>query len=146
MLHSARGQVRFGSEAQILVVLDAIDASPHVRPVIYLDSEIDYVKESDAAGIDVYRKELEALMTARKLTPMRHPHEKLLPMLNEGSKEYRVLVLKTNFAVPYTSVFVQLDCGYWGADQEKKLRARIGAAAKKAGGLTGEKKKKKKKP
>ena len=125
----------------VRAVLDAIDASPHVRPVIYLDSEMEYVKEADAAGIDAYRKQLDALMKARGLRPMRHPHETLLPMLKEGSKEYRVLVLKTDFAVPYTSVFVQLDCGYWGADQEQKLRARIGEAAKNAGNLTPDKKK-----
>lgn len=127
---------RAGQMEVVRAVLDAIDASPHVRPVIYLDSEIDYVKEADASGIDAYRKQLDALMKARGLRPMRHPHETLLPMLKKGSQEYRVLVLKTDFAVPYTSVFVQLDCGYWGEDQEKRLRARIGEAAKNAGKLT----------
>jgi hypothetical protein len=24
--------------------------------------------------------------------------------------------------LPYTSVFLQLDCGYWNADQESRLR------------------------
>jgi hypothetical protein len=31
--------------------------------------------------------------------------------------------------MPYTSVFLQLDCAYWGPDAEKKLRAAISAAA-----------------
>jgi hypothetical protein len=34
-----------------------------------------------------------------------------------------VLVLKTRLTIPYTSVFIRLECGYWSADAEKRLRA-----------------------
>jgi hypothetical protein len=27
--------------------------------------------------------------------------------------------------IPYTSVFLRLDCGYWTDEQEKKLRAKM---------------------
>jgi len=33
--------------------------------------------------------------------------------------------------IPYTSVFIRLDCKYWSADQEKNLRLRMGAAQQK---------------
>jgi hypothetical protein len=33
-----------------------------------------------------------------------------------------VLVIKTSGTMPYTSVFLQLDCAYWNADQESSLR------------------------
>jgi len=33
-----------------------------------------------------------------------------------------VLVIKTPLALPYTSVFVQLDCGYWTPEAEQQLR------------------------
>jgi hypothetical protein len=36
---------------------------------------------------------------------------------------FRVLVVKTNMRIPYTSVFFELDCGYWNAHAEKQLRA-----------------------
>jgi hypothetical protein len=29
---------------------------------------------------------------------------------------------KTNLTLPYTSVFLQIDCGYWSADAERRLR------------------------
>jgi len=33
-----------------------------------------------------------------------------------------VLVIKTDMTIPYTSVFFELDCGYWDSDAEKRLR------------------------
>lgn len=33
-----------------------------------------------------------------------------------------ILVIKTDMTVPYTSVFVQLDCGYWSPEKEARLR------------------------
>jgi hypothetical protein len=34
-----------------------------------------------------------------------------------------VLLIKTKMRIPYTSVFFELDCGYWNAQGEKRLRA-----------------------
>ena len=39
--------------------------------------------------------------------------------------------MKTHMTIPYTSVFIRLDCKYWSADQEKNLRLRMGAAQQK---------------
>ena len=41
-----------------------------------------------------------------------------------------MLVLKTNMTIPYTSVFIRLDCKYWTADQEKRLRSKMAASTK----------------
>ncbi len=38
-------------------------------------------------------------------------------------KTFHILVLKTRMTIPYTSVFIRLECGYWSADAEKRLRA-----------------------
>jgi hypothetical protein len=38
-------------------------------------------------------------------------------------------VIKTPSLLPYSSVFINLDCGYWSAEAEERLRRRI-----KAGG------------
>jgi hypothetical protein len=32
--------------------------------------------------------------------------------------------------LPYTTVFLQLDCAYWGPDNEKRLRERMSKAEK----------------
>jgi hypothetical protein len=34
-------------------------------------------------------------------------------------------MVKTTLAVPYTTVFMELDCGYWGPEAEAALRARM---------------------
>jgi hypothetical protein len=35
-------------------------------------------------------------------------------------------------AVPYTSVFIRLDCKYWSGDAEKRLREKMAAAGQVA--------------
>jgi hypothetical protein len=35
---------------------------------------------------------------------------------------YQILILKTTLTIPYTTVFLQLDCGYWSDAAEKRLR------------------------
>ena len=49
-------------------------------------------------------------------------HAMLMRMLNDASKTYRVLVIKTRSALPYTSVFMELGSGYWDAESESALR------------------------
>ena len=100
--------------------LEAVDAASHVRPIIYLDAELEHVAEADAPGIDAYRTELKQLLAGRRVQSM--PHEDIIAKLDEAGKTFRVLILKTDLALPYTSVFVQLDCGYWSAEAEEKLR------------------------
>jgi hypothetical protein len=36
-----------------------------------------------------------------------------------------VVLIKTPLTIPYTSVFVELDCGYWSPESEAALRARM---------------------
>ena len=49
--------------------------------------------------------------------------QEIISKLDEAGKTFHILVLKTSLTIPYTSVFVRLECGYWGADAEKRLRA-----------------------
>ncbi len=60
------------------------------------------------------------------------PHDHLIAGVEEASRHFNVLVLKTNLAVPYTSVFIRLDCKYWSADAEKHLRTKMAAAGQTA--------------
>jgi hypothetical protein len=34
-------------------------------------------------------------------------------------------MVKTNLTLPYTSVFMELDCGYWKPESEAKMRERM---------------------
>ena len=53
------------------------------------------------------------------------PHEEILERINGAAAKYEVLVLKTATTLPYTSVFLELDCGYWNESAEARLRAAI---------------------
>lgn len=102
------------------VVLAALDRSVHVRPFIYLDAELPYVPEEDYTAIHAYREGLKKMLKSYPVQSL--PHAEILDKVSEAGKTYKVLVLKTTMAVPYTSVFLQLDCKYLSAETERKLR------------------------
>lgn len=104
-------------------VFDALDKVQHVRPIIYLDAEMPHVPEADAPDITAYRDGLTKLLGQREAQSL--PHEKIIAKLDEAGKTFHVLLLKTNLTIPYTSVFLQLDCAYWNAEAEKRLRAAL---------------------
>jgi hypothetical protein len=114
--------------AVVRVVLDQLAKAKHIRPVVYLDEELAHVPESDAAGIDAYRRDLTKLLGNRKITSL--PHEQVLAKLGKTGEPFKVLVLKTDLALPYTSVFLELDCGYWSPEAEKRLRDAMEAVQK----------------
>jgi hypothetical protein len=101
-------------------VLAALHSSKHVKPIVYTDQELNYVPEKDAPGITTYKQQLTALLKNQTLTPL--PHEQIIAKLDQAAQTFRVLIIKTNMTIPYTSVFLQLDCAYWGPDAERKLR------------------------
>lgn len=109
-------------------VMDILSHSKHVTPIVYLDQELQYLDEKDAFGIDAYRQQLNTLLVGK--TTQRLPHEQIISKLDQVSQTFRVLIIKTNMTLPYTSVFLQLDCAYWGPDAEKRLRERMGKAHK----------------
>ena len=108
-------------------VLDDLDHSIHVRPVVYLDAELPFVPEQDAPGVSRYRSELKSVLGSRPVTSL--PHEELLRKVDDVSRSYQVLILKTNETIPYTSVFLQLNCKYWSDEAEVRLRAAMKQAA-----------------
>jgi len=105
-------------------VLDALAGSKHVRPMIYLDRELDAVSEKDAPGISEYREQLAEVLGSLKKNPLLH--ETIIAKLDEAGKTFKVLMLKTKLTLPYTSIFIQLDCRYWSDDAEKHLRKSMG--------------------
>lgn len=107
----------------VKAVLSAVEGSRHVRANVYLDTESEFVSEKNAPGIDAYRNKLAVLLGKRKVKPL--PHEEIIAKLDEAAKTFRVLVLKTNLTLPYTSVFLELDCGYWSPEAEGELRQAI---------------------
>lgn len=107
-------------------VLGAIQGSRHIRANVYLDHELKFVAEQNAPGVSSYRSGLQALLAGATATPL--PHEQIIAKLDQAAQMFRILIVKTNLTIPYTSVFFELDCGYWNAEAEKQLRAVIQAA------------------
>lgn len=108
-------------------VLDAVLKTTHVRPVVYNDRELNFVSEDDAVGIGAYRQLLSGILDQRMpgQPPVAIPHEQIIKMLDEASKVFNVLIVKTNMTLPYTSVFLELRAGYWTDDAERRLRQSI---------------------
>jgi hypothetical protein len=106
---------------------EALRGTPHVRPIVYVDKELQLVPEDDATGIEAYRQLLTGLFD--KYLPNQKPealwHENVIHQLDEASKVFNVLIIKTNMVLPYTSVFFELRAGYWGDEAERRLRDKV---------------------
>lgn len=102
------------------MVLAELAKAKHVKPIIYTDAELKYVAEKNAPGISAYRDALNKLLQDKPVQVL--PHEQIISRLDEAGKTFKVLLIKTPLTLPYTSIFLQLDCGYWNADAEKELR------------------------
>jgi D-ribose pyranose/furanose isomerase RbsD len=107
-------------------VLAELAKTKHVKPTIYTDAEMKFVAEKNAPGISAYRDGLSAALTNQPVQVL--PHEQIIGKLDEAGKTFKVLLIKTPLTKPYTSVFFQLECGYWNADSEAALRAAINQA------------------
>jgi len=105
-------------------VLGAINKSIHVRPDIFMDAELPYVQEEDAPGTTAYRDAIAKLFDGVDIQS--ELHERLISQVDEAGRLVHVLVLKTKLAVPYSSVFIRLNCKYWGDDAEERLRSKMG--------------------
>ena len=115
-----------GDHAEVLkAVLEQLSQQKHVRPVVFTDAELKYVDEKHAPGIDALRAQLNAALAGVDVQTM--PHEKIIQQLNEVGKTFQTILIKTDLTLPYTSVFIRLDCGYWSAEAERQLRDRIAA-------------------
>lgn len=99
---------------------ELIEKSTHVTANIILDKEMEFVSENAAKGIEAYRNDLNKLLDGKPIRKVLH--EEIIRELDESAKLFNVLIIKTNLAIPYTSVFFQLECGYWDAEAEQKLR------------------------
>jgi hypothetical protein len=102
-------------------VFAILRACKHIRPTIWIDEELRSITEKDASGVTLHRKRLGGLLAGYSVCALRH--EEIISRIDRVGEKFRVLLLKTNTRIPYTSVFFELACGYWNADAEARLRA-----------------------
>jgi D-ribose pyranose/furanose isomerase RbsD len=113
----------------VRTVLEELHHSIHVRPVVYMDSELPFVTEKDAPGVTAYRRALKAVIGSQAIQSL--PHEQILQKVDETGKVFHIVVLKTTMTIPYTSVFLQLNAKYWGDQEEQRLRQAMSQAGRK---------------
>ena len=104
-------------------VLRAVDGAKHIRPKIWLDKELAFVPEDLAPGADEARRRLEDMLKGRGAAPVLHAD--LIARLDEVGRTFKIVMVKSTLAVPYTTVFLELDCGYWGPDAEARMREKM---------------------
>lgn len=104
-------------------VLSTIEQTEHVKPRIYLAREMRSVENDYAPGVDELRKRTAAALHAHEATEI--DHQALLTLLEDANKSFDVLVIRTTTALPYSSVFMELQPGYWDGDSESHLREKI---------------------
>ncbi len=114
-----------GTQAETLKkVLALLAQQKHVRPIAWMDAEQSKVAEADAPGIGQCRKDLAAALAGANVQTAAHMD--IIKKLDESSKLFNVILIKTDETLPYTSVFLELDCGYWNGEKEARLRAALG--------------------
>jgi L-fucose mutarotase/ribose pyranase (RbsD/FucU family) len=105
----------------VAAVLEGISSCRHIRASAFLDLELQYVSERDAQGVEVIRRQLHAVLDDAPGEIL--PHEEIIAKLDAAGRMFRILLMKTKLAIPYTSVFLSLECGYWSDEAEARLRS-----------------------
>jgi len=102
-------------------VLNEISSNAsHLKPIIYTDLELLCMTDTLSAGIEELRNKINDSLKDFEVKTLLH--EDVFAKLSEASKLFEVIVLKTDTLKPYTSIFIELDCGYWSAERENQLR------------------------
>jgi len=104
----------------LAAVFDAIDSEGHIWPRIYRLREFQHVKEDYAPGIGKLEKQIKEVLAERESQEVTKLTTDLL--LKKAMKDFRVLIIKSESAYPYCSLYMQLDSGYWNGVSEDALR------------------------
>jgi hypothetical protein len=88
-----------------------------------MDAELPFVTEQQAPGVTKYRSEIKNALG--NLPAHSVLHEQLIQNMNQTSNSFHILILKSTMTIPYTSVFLRLDCKYWSDADEQQLRQAI---------------------
>ncbi|MEO7100443.1 MAG: RbsD/FucU domain-containing protein [Luteolibacter sp.] len=104
-------------------VLKALEQTENVRPQVYVTREIRSVENDFAPGVDDLRKRMQGALHGHETTEL--DQQSLLTLLEDANRSFDVLVIRTTTALPYSSVFLELQPGYWDVDSETRLRDKI---------------------
>lgn len=122
-LQSGAGMIYMDSQSGITEVLSevlgAIKASTHVKSIVYTDKELQFLSQIDdkeAAMVASIENALQGYEVKSML------HDDVFGKIDAASQLFKTVVIKTESDIAYSSVFIELDCGYWSEEKEMKLR------------------------
>lgn len=104
-------------------VLDLLELQASLTPRIWVCNEMEAVTEKLAPGMEEYRKDVNYLLSGRFCYRL---DERIISMqLADAAQKFRVLYIKTNTQLPYSTIAIELDSGYWNPDAEAEIRERL---------------------
>ncbi len=106
-------------------VAAAISSSRHVRATVFLDQELQFIDERDYPGVSELREQITAPFSKDQVSSI--SHTEVMSKIDEAGKTFRILFIKTTATIPYTSVYMRLDCGYMSEEVERKIRTAMAA-------------------
>lgn len=104
-------------------VLVSLERTENLRPRVYLTRELRSVENDFAPGIETLRERVREALHGHEATEL--DQQALLTLLEDANRSFDVLVVRTRTALPYSSVFIELQPGYWDSSSEMRLRDRI---------------------
>ncbi len=124
---AGKGVVVQATEAGSIETLDAVlsllDSQGNLTPRIWRCSELEAVPELRAPGVRQHRRELEQLLASRLHYDVT---ERIISLqLTQAAQTYRILYVKTATPLPYSTIAIELDSGYWNSDAESEIRSRL---------------------
>lgn len=122
-VQNSEGIVTINTGEKLLPVLKytlaKLGQSTHVKPIIFTDTELNFITPAQVMGINQFRDSLQNEIKNFDVQNIRH--DSVFVRIDKASKLFRIVVLKTEETIPYSSVFLQLDCKYWSAEKQLQL-------------------------
>jgi D-ribose pyranose/furanose isomerase RbsD len=124
-MQNGSGITYINSNEKLLPVLTytlgEIKNAEHVKPIIFQDKELSFITEAQSKGVKQLAASIQKALGENNVQTI--PHDSIFLKIDEAAKLFNVLIIKTNEIIPYSSVFLQLDCAYWNGEKEAKLRS-----------------------
>jgi hypothetical protein len=111
-------------------IVNHLEKSETVTPSFNTARELSFVSNDRAPGIDYLREKLNKSLHGHQVRQM--DNRSLILLAHSDASKYAVLVLKSKTSLPYSSVFIELDSGYWDRESEDRLRQEMKEAQGRA--------------